>query len=440
MDGRAADGGEGGRIEMTPASAVSIPGPWRYRSQWMPELAALAAISIAGAALFVGTDLDLRIAALFHGGSFPRPRDLAPVWRGLYKGAGWLVALVAAGCVAVLLAAGRRPSWRARRRAAVFVLLAYAIGPGLIVNVGFKNFWGRPRPLHVREFGGGWAYQDVAEPGTPGRGKSFPCGHSSAGYALTCFWLIWKRRYPRRAAAALGIALVGGTALGIGRIITGSHFASDVLASGVIAHLSNVLLYYFALNVPGREDRPPSADAPWRLGRGAQLAWGAVGAGVAGAALLATPYYSEFEHVAPSAPPDATRLALRLPAAEVSLRLHPGSNLVARGRAEGFGMFHSRLVRRWGGGDGDLVFGLERMGWFTDLSVDLAVSVPTSWVREVAVEMPGGWLAFDAPRAAPWAISMEGVRGRLAIPAKPARQRPSPPERGAASARNAAGG
>ncbi len=261
MDGRPADGPEGGRIEMNPAPLASIPGPWRYRSQWMPELAALAAISVVGALLFVGTDLDLRIAALFHGGSFPRPRDLAPVWRWLYEGAGWLVALVAAGCVAVLLAAARRPSWREWRRAAAFVLLAFAIGPGLIVNVGFKNFWGRPRPLHVREFGGGWAYQDVAEPGTPGRGKSFPCGHSSAGYALTAFWLIWKRRQPLRAAAALGVALVAGTALGIGRIITGSHFASDVVASGVIAHLSNVLLYYFALNVPGREDRPPAADA-----------------------------------------------------------------------------------------------------------------------------------------------------------------------------------
>jgi len=339
----------------------------------------------------------------------------------------------------VLLLGTRRPHWRERQRAAAFVLLAYAIGPGLIVNVGFKNFWGRPRPVHVRQFGGSGTYQDVAEPGTPGRGKSFPCGHSSAGYALTAFWLLWKRRRPLRAAVALGCALAAGTALGIGRVITGSHFASDVLASGVIAHLANVVLYYFVLNVPGREDAPPAATEPLRIGRGVRAAWAAFGVGVAGSALLATPYYSEFRHSVPGEAAEASRLILRLPAAEVSLALRAGTNLAVSGTAEGFGMFHSRLLRQWASAGPELAFEIRRSGWFTDLAVDIVAQVPTSSVREVVVEMPGGWLAVDPLHSAPWRLDLDQVRARWTTAAPPMSARQPVRVRGGKAARKAPG-
>ena len=39
-------------------------------------------------------------------------------------------------------------------RATIFLISALIIGPGLIVNAGLKENWGRPRPLNVTEFGG----------------------------------------------------------------------------------------------------------------------------------------------------------------------------------------------------------------------------------------------------------------------------------------------
>ena len=39
-------------------------------------------------------------------------------------------------------------------RAAVFLILSYALGPGLLVNVALKDNWGRPRPVHITHFGG----------------------------------------------------------------------------------------------------------------------------------------------------------------------------------------------------------------------------------------------------------------------------------------------
>ncbi|MCX7819186.1 MAG: phosphatase PAP2 family protein [Kiritimatiellae bacterium] len=431
-----------------PSEAVGalrpIPAPWAYRTQWVPELVAVALVAAVCAMLFAGTDLDLRIAALFHGGgSFQRPLELAPLWVWLYRGAPVLVAAIAVGCAAVLLAGARNRRWRSASRAAAFVLLAYAVGPGLIVNVGFKNFWGRPRPVQVREFGGQWAYQDVARRGTPGRGKSFPCGHSSAGYALTAFWLVWKRHRPRRAVVALGVALALGTALGIGRMVTGSHFASDVLASGLVVHLANVVLYYFVMNVPGREDTCPGPELPLRISRGAAAGWGLLGAGVAGASLLATPYYAEFRHAPGQSLSNGARVCLRLPPAEVALTLREGAALEVRGVAEGFGMFHSRLLRGWTGTGERCEFTMGISGWFTDLAITMEAVLPAGVVSEVAVEMPRGELAVDRPAVAPWRVELGGVGARRSGDSAPAPVNAQPSETrrvGQWSARIAPGG
>ncbi|MFP5393977.1 MAG: PAP2 family protein, partial [Gammaproteobacteria bacterium] len=65
----------------------------------------------------------------------------------------WLLALV----FAVLLAAGysRRwgRRWRRHRRALAYLLATLVLGPGLIVNTVLKDHWGRPRPVHLVQFG-----------------------------------------------------------------------------------------------------------------------------------------------------------------------------------------------------------------------------------------------------------------------------------------------
>jgi lipid A 4'-phosphatase len=46
-----------------------------------------------------------------------------------------------------------------QRRAAIFLLLALALGPGLLVNTVFKDHWGRARPAIRR-----WASSSSASP------------------------------------------------------------------------------------------------------------------------------------------------------------------------------------------------------------------------------------------------------------------------------------
>ncbi len=411
---------------------ISTPSPLQYWRSWLPELAAVGTLGALTVWLFTGTGLDMRMATAFRSsGRFPRPTELSWLWRSLYEGAGASVAAVAAASVVVLAAGLRSVAWRRWRRHAAFVLLAVAIGPGVVVNIGFKNFWGRPRPIHVRELGGTWEYRDATEKGTAGRGKSFPCGHSSAGYVLTVFWLIWKRRQRRWAAAALVAAVFYGTALGIGRMMTGSHFASDVIASGLLVHLSNVILYYFIFNIPGREDGPPPDSLKVRISPVAIVGWGVLAAAVIVASFIATPYHSEFRYVAalaanPREGPES-EIEMVFPPEDISLTLRPCEELSISGEAEGFGMFGSRL-RRLGPAPvsgGALRFELKPEGWFSDLSIRLDIGLPPARVRIVRVCMPGGGLAISRPAEAPWIVDLSGASAALMSPPARASQRTS---------------
>ncbi len=44
------------------------------------------------------------------------------------------------------------------RLACSFLALLYILGPGVLVNLLFKEHWGRPRPVNIVEFGGTQQY------------------------------------------------------------------------------------------------------------------------------------------------------------------------------------------------------------------------------------------------------------------------------------------
>ncbi len=136
------------------------------------------------------------------------------------------------------------------RRIALFIFLTLIIGPGLIVNATFKDRWGRPRPRNVEQFGGKMEFREIWEPGTPGRGKSFPCGHCSMGFYLIVLSYFYLNRNRKIAYAITGFSLIYGTLIGISRMTQGGHFASDVVWAGGFTILTAQLLYYVILKMP----------------------------------------------------------------------------------------------------------------------------------------------------------------------------------------------
>jgi lipid A 4'-phosphatase len=201
-------------------------------------LIALGVAVLAGVLFAVYPDLDLRIAGLFFDET---KNDFALRWRphlGFLRDAGmWVVGLLVAPCVAALvikLIVPRRPLMMSAR-AILFLLATLALGPGLLVNVGLKDYWGRSRPIDVPQYGGTERFTPWWDPrGECPKNCSFVAGEGSGA-----FWTLAPAALapPAWRAAAYAAALAFGTGVGFLRMVFGAHFASDVVFAGVIMFL-----------------------------------------------------------------------------------------------------------------------------------------------------------------------------------------------------------
>jgi membrane-associated PAP2 superfamily phosphatase len=127
--------------------------------------------------------------------------------------------------------------WIYWRRGALAMVLTLAIGAGLIVNSGFKEYWGRPRPKQVIEFGGKHEYRPFWRPDfhTTEPQRSFPSGHVAMGFYFLSLVLVGKR-YRSRLLRNIGLVFVIclGGGLMVARVAQGGHFFSDVIVSPIV--------------------------------------------------------------------------------------------------------------------------------------------------------------------------------------------------------------
>lgn len=126
------------------------------------------------------------------------------------------------------------------RRGAMALVLTLILGSGLIVNAFFKEYWHRPRPKQIEEFGGRYAFRPMYLPHfslkkQKDEQKSFPSGHVTMGFYFFSLILV-GRRYKSRPLyySGVGLVLFWGIGLTIVRIMQGGHFFSDTLAAALI--------------------------------------------------------------------------------------------------------------------------------------------------------------------------------------------------------------
>ena len=220
----------------------------------------LFVVGIAATALLEAYGTDLHLAGMLfrqggdHGG-WVFGRDVP--WGFLYDYGEIPGILVAVACLALMVAALRGKARRDYVRPCLVVILTVIIGPGIIVNGVLKGCWGRPRPADVTLFEGAQEYRRVAEPGGPGSGKSFTCGHCSMAYSVASLSAFYPY-HPVLAVAALLGGIAFGTLTGVARMTQGGHFLTDVLWSGIIVFMVFAALYYLVLRVPEQagERRP----------------------------------------------------------------------------------------------------------------------------------------------------------------------------------------
>jgi lipid A 4'-phosphatase len=202
----------------------------------------LAAVAATGAIDVAG--FDLAVQALFYSpGAGWALGDREP-WAFLYHfGNLPAFALGAMGVIAFVLSFFAE-RFRPDRTAALFVVVLLVLGPGLLVNTVFKDHWGRPRPADIVQFGGTETYRSFWHPGPPERGRSFPSGHAAVGFFLMAPFFVLRRRAPGWARRVLAAGILYGSLMGLGRMIQGGHFLTDVIWSGCMVYFTGLFLYY----------------------------------------------------------------------------------------------------------------------------------------------------------------------------------------------------
>jgi lipid A 4'-phosphatase len=203
----------------------------------MRGLAIYAAVVVATIAVFSLTPgIDLFFSSLFYD---PQHGFALAAWRPLQLLEGFIPWLTG-GLVVLVLAGGtwlrlfHRPLCGLDRKALLFIVVATALGPGLIVNAGLKDNWGRARPYQIEQFGGNKIFTPPLIPADQcARNCSFVSGHTALAFSLV--GLVFLLPAGRRRRAAFGAALGFGALIGLGRIAAGHHFLSDVVDAALIS-------------------------------------------------------------------------------------------------------------------------------------------------------------------------------------------------------------
>jgi lipid A 4'-phosphatase len=205
--------------------------PWRWVAAVVVVLMVVPAIDITVSSWFWDPVDHVFVARNWPPGEWVR-RSM-PAY--LLGAAGYIALLWLAGEALDLVFLG------ITRRVAVYLLSSLALGPGVVVNLILKDYWGRPRPSTILQFGGSDSYvAPMAISNGCDHNCSFPSGHAALGFWLVAFALLAPPRWRPHAIAA---AVTAGAAVGVVRIAQGGHFLSDVVFSAIITISISVWLH-----------------------------------------------------------------------------------------------------------------------------------------------------------------------------------------------------
>lgn len=205
------------------------------RTLW-PAVGVLAGVL----ALFEFTNLDLWVQDHFYAEATGRwlVDARAPAGRWVfYDGPKVLIILTAVAVLALALGPARWRLGAAFGRRELWVALLTLISVPVLAGLG-KDVTNTFCPSEIRRYGGDVPYVKVFE-GYPEndrptrRGRGFPAGHASGGFAL--LGLMWLRRTQAWRIGGLVLGLGAGWWMGGYQMLKGAHYLSHTVVTMLLA-------------------------------------------------------------------------------------------------------------------------------------------------------------------------------------------------------------
>jgi lipid A 4'-phosphatase len=190
----------------------------------------LAALALGVFAIWPA--LDLAGAHYFyHGGGFFGRDSFERFGRDFFRVTPFVV-LTAYAALWLAKRLGLWLRWAPSGRALIFLIATMVIGPGLIVNLGLKDHWHRPRPAQTQDFNGPSPFRPwYDDNGACKKNCSFVSGEAATG-----FWMVAPASVlpPPWRGPAIVVAFAFGFGASLLRLAFGGHYLSDVLLGGLI--------------------------------------------------------------------------------------------------------------------------------------------------------------------------------------------------------------
>ena len=141
----------------------------------------------------------------------------------------------------------------------MFLLVTLILSAGILTNLTFKSYWGRPRPVVVTQFNGDLPFVPWWDPrGGCGRNCSF-----FSGEGATAFWTYAPAALtpPAWRPLAFAGATVFGIVTSVLRMAFGGHFFTDVAAAGLVTFLVIWLVHGYIYRWPSTRMTDQAIDA-----------------------------------------------------------------------------------------------------------------------------------------------------------------------------------
>ncbi|MCP4317626.1 MAG: phosphatase PAP2 family protein [Hyphomicrobiales bacterium] len=209
------------------------------------------ALALAYFVFTVFPGIDIKVSSWFFDEAAPGWPN-GDAWYGTYRAIfnAVSISLAVLSLVMWIVSFWRGPILEIPPQVWGFVTLLYVTGPGLLVNVLFKNNWGRARPADVVEFGGNKMFTPAFEISDQcARNCSFVSGEGSSAAAFFIAILVLSAFIHNRSLryAVLFVSLFFALITAFMRVAKGRHFLSDTLGSILFVSLVAVLLHWLLI-------------------------------------------------------------------------------------------------------------------------------------------------------------------------------------------------